>query len=136
MSGLLIFFIAMVCAGVSKMASSAFWILPSLYILYLIACRIKAGKSGRTSSFSNLYYLQGYASMDTVCIDTGVAVSTFPWLNLKFVAYHNDFVALPTRDQRQYVIASEDIFETPEQWAQCRKLVHEKSGSASKSLTL
>ena len=127
-ASLLVFLIGLLCSGVSEMVFGAFWILSGLYLLYVIAWGLRAGRRSVVQTSGKLCYLQGYASTEHICVDGGVTVSRFPWADLQVVASQSDFMAFQTNNADQYVIVREDMFEMSEHWVEFQQRAQEKSG--------
>ena len=126
---LLVVIVAVFCAGVSELAFGAFWILSGLYLLYVIAWRVKAGRRTLFKDVKKICYLQGYATTDHICLDGGISVSIFPWEDLQVLANHRACIAMQAGSSGQYVIVREDMFEMAEHWAEFQRLAESSSGA-------
>ena len=123
---LLVVIVAVFCAGVSELAFGAFWILSGLYLLYVLAWGVKSGRRNLNEDVREICYLMGYGTTDYVCLDGGIVVSRIPWSDLRVLANDDAFLAMQTGTSGQYVIVREDMFETPEHWAEFQRVAQSK----------
>jgi hypothetical protein len=73
-----------------------------------------------------IYYLTGFADDEGVTTDFGVTSTFVPWHALRLSEINDEAVAMSRPGIRQFIVARNDMFDTPPQWMRFQELVRRK----------